>query len=96
MLSATSATRLEQHALAHAEQPGVPRGAPDQHLDDVAGAVVGGEDAVGDAHRHGPRVVGDDPVVHALEVAVGHAGGLDQRPDARLEEFGGRRRHARP
>ena len=38
-----------QHRFAQAEQPGVARGAADQHLDDVAGAVVGRQHPIGDA-----------------------------------------------
>ena len=55
-----------QERLTAAEQASVPDRAADDPAQDVAAALVRGQDAVGDEERHGARVVGDDLVAEPL------------------------------
>ena len=57
---------LGQERLAPPEQPAVPDRAAEDLAQDVAAALVRGQDAVGDEERHRPRVVGDDLVAEPL------------------------------
>ncbi len=60
--------RLGQERLLPSEQPAVPDCAPDDPADDVAAALVGRQDTVGQQERRRPRVVGDDLVAEALRL----------------------------
>ena len=57
---------LGHERLAPAEQPAVADRAAEELAQDVAAALVRGQDVVADEERHRPRVVGDDLVAEPL------------------------------
>ena len=61
---------LGQERLAPTEQPAVAHGTPQDPAQDVAPALVRGQDVVSDEERDGPRVIGDDLVAEALLLEV--------------------------
>ena len=81
---------LTHAGLVGAEQLRGPDDAPQQAAQDVAAPVVAGVHAVGDEHRGGARVVGDDPEAHVVVVdgAVLAAGQFLGLRDDRAHEVG--------
>jgi PAS domain S-box-containing protein len=77
-----------EHRLAQAQQVGVAGGAAKQHLDDIAGTVIGGKDAVADRKGDGAKVIGDDPVRKALCPLIRPTGELAHLADGRPKQLG--------
>ena len=61
---------FRQHEPLGAEQVGVAHGAADDAPQHVAARFVAREHAVGDEHRRGPGVLGQDPDREAVAVVV--------------------------
>ncbi len=59
---------LVEERLAPAEEPAMADGAPDDPAQDVATALVRGQDAVGDQERRRAAVIGDDLIAEPLDL----------------------------
>jgi len=81
--------QLAEEGLHEADVAAVAGGAAQQAAQDVAAAVVGGHDAVGDGERQRAQVVGDDPHGHGgFVLEVGLAGELGDGLDEGHEDVG--------
>ena len=76
------------HRVLGAEQVGVAHGAAHDPAEDVAAALVGGEDAVGDEEGGRAQVVGDDAVVDAAGAVGGAVGGVGRGLDQGAHQVG--------
>ena len=68
MISMTTSAVSARNGSRATQQAAVAHGAADDAAQHVAAALVGGQHAVGDEERDGPRVVGDDLVAEALRL----------------------------